>query len=143
MGFTFCGIGIACGPVSLSQRNIRRCAPGCFGFFAFRRRPSVVIPRVSTHCPNAAGPIRQNLAWFVWPGWGCFPATSVRGLLFLCLPFPKGILWAPLGFPLKTRHLGSKFFFACGALCRGCYPATFRPRYISRGGMGVKISQRE
>ena len=96
-----------------------------------------------TYCLNVAERIRRNLARFVWPGWGCFPATSVRVLLLLCLPFPKGILWAPLGFPLKTRNLDSNFFFACSVLCRGCYPATFRPRYIWTVGTSAGILFRD
>ena len=83
---------------------------------------------MNTHCPNVAGPIRRNLARFVWPGWGCFPATSVRVLLLLlCLPFPKGILWAPLGFPLKTRNLDSNFSSPAARCVGGVTPLHLDP----------------
>ena len=45
-------------------------------------------PRFRTCLLNVAGRIRRNVAWFVWLAWGCFPATIVRRLLYLCLCVP-------------------------------------------------------
>ena len=49
----------------------------------------IVIDFVITSSRNVAGRIRRNMAWFVWPAWGFFPATTgiVRRLLYLCLWF--------------------------------------------------------
>ena len=135
---------------------------------------------------NVAGRIPRNVAWFASRIWGCFPATILRRLLYLCLCVPRSlspcfshrwccryshldsatnaVLWfVGLSYSLFERFARTKlfpcaqnkrtlcsfcfcffflcfFFFLAELLGRfawpvwGCFPATFRPRYISPPG---------
>ena len=70
-------------------------------------KPTLILPSLKANTPpiNVAGRIRRNVAWFVWPAWGCFPATIVSWVIGGSPIFPL----ASLGKRPSRRELLDRF----------------------------------